>query len=216
MFLRSLLAAAMALLLSACTGWWSETRLIPANARDTAGLDGAFSSEDGRIIFSTAAQGLVLAIDPAGEQPPSDIAFAFLREAPPRPSLSEEAVPEAGEPEAEGPAPVIIPDRSYLMEIEVSGEDGKAAYTYAIARVDFGDDGSASRLEVFGLMCSKATEAYAAGKEHQACIFDDYARLRAAALDALAWQEDARMPIDSTIWQSESLAEADAMPLEEP
>lgn len=216
MFLRSIAAAAMALLLAGCTGWWSDTRLIPASARDTLGLDGAFVAEDGRIIFSTAGQGFVRAIDPAGEQPPSDIAFAFLRDAPPRPLQSEAAVPEAGGPKAEGPAPVIIPDRSYLMEIEVSGDDGKAAYTYAIARVDFGDDGSASRLEVFGLMCSKATEAYAASKEQQACIFDDYARLRAAALDALAWQDDARMPIDSTVWQAETLAEADEMMSEEP
>jgi hypothetical protein len=218
MFLRSLLAAVMALLLSACTGWLSETRLVPASARDTLGLNGAFVADDGRIIFSAAEQGFVRATDPAGEQPPSDIAFALLRDAPPRPPLTEEAVPEAGEREAEHPAPVIIPDRSYLMEIEVSGEEAKAAYTYAIARVDFAEDGSASRLEVFGLMCSKATEAYAARKEQQACIFDDYARLRAAAFDALAWQEEARMPLDSTIWQRESLldAEAKAVPPEKP
>jgi len=216
MFLRSLFAAAMALLLSGCTGWWSETRLIPASARDRAGLDGAYVSGDGRIILSPGEQGLVRAIDPSGEQAPSDIAFALLREEPPRPPLFEEAVPEAGEPEAEGPAPVIIPDRSYLMEIEVSGEEGKAVYTYAIARIDFADDGSASQLEVFGVLCSKATEAFAARKERKACIFDDYARLRAAALDALAWQDDARMPLDSTTWQAESPAEADEMMPEGP
>ena len=168
MFLRSLLAAALALLLSGCTGWWSETRLIPASARDRAGLDGAYVSGDGRIILSPGAQGLVRAIDPAGEQAPSVIAFVLLREEPPRPSLFEEAVPEPGEPEEDASLPVPIPDRSYLMEIEVSGEEGKAVYTYAIARIDFADDGS-------------------------------------------AWQDDARIPLDSTTWQAESLAEADVM-----
>lgn len=216
MILRSLLVAAMALLLSGCTGWWSETRLIPVSARDQAGLDGAYVSGDGRIILSPGAQNLVSAIDPAGEQAPSDIAFALLREEPPRPPLSEEAVPEEREPEEQAAPYVPIPDRSYLMEIEVSGEEGKAVYTYAIARIDFADDGSASQFEVFGVLCSKASEAFAARKEEKACIFDDYARLRAAALDALAWQDDARMPVDSTTWQAESLAEADEMMSEEP
>ncbi|HEY6965440.1 MAG TPA: hypothetical protein VI407_09495 [Erythrobacter sp.] len=199
MFLRSLLVAAMALLVSGCAGWWSETRLIPISARDPAGLVGPFTSGEGRMILSPAAQGLVRVADPAGEEPASDVAFALLREEPPRPSFSEEAEPEAG-----GPPSVVIPDRSYLMEFEVKGDEGKTAYTYAIARIGFAQDGSADQIETFGLLCSKASERFAARKEQQICIFDDYARLRAAALDALAWQEDARMPLDTTTWQRES------------
>jgi len=83
MLLRSLLAAAMTLLLSACTGWWSETRLIPVAERDTAGLEGAFVSDEGRVILSATAQGFVRAVDPAGQEPPSEVALALLREVAP-------------------------------------------------------------------------------------------------------------------------------------
>lgn len=216
MFLRSLLAVSIAFLLSGCTGWWSETRLIPVSARDQAGLAGTFYNDGERVTFAPAALGLVRATDPAGEQSPSEIAFALLRDEPLAPSDFEEATPEMGDEEAGTPTPVTLPDRAYLMEIPFTGEEGKAAYTYAIARIGFADDGSADQIEVFSVLCSKASQAYAASKEQQACIFDDYARLRAAALDALAWQDDARMPVDSTTWQAESLAEADEMMSEEP
>lgn len=210
MFLRSLLVAAAALMLSGCTGWWSETRLIPVSARDQAGLAGTYVNDGERVTFAPAAQGLVRATDPAGEQSPSEIAFALLRDEPLAPSDFEEATPEMGDGEADTPTPVPLPDRGYLMEIPFTGEEGKTAYTYAIARIGFAGDGSADRIEVFSVLCSKASQAFAARKKQKACIFDDYDRLRAAALDALAWQDDARMPIDSTVWQSESLAEADA------
>lgn len=204
MFLRLMFAVAMALLLSGCTGWWSETRLIPVAARETAGLEGAFTTDEGRVIFSPTAQGMVRAVDPAGKEPPSEVALALLREVAPKPSLAVEAEPEEGELPR-----VVVPDRSYLMEFSFTSDDGKTAYTYAIGRIRFADDGIADEVEVLGLLCSKAAEKFAARKEEQTCIFDDYARLRAAALDAVAWYEDARMPIETTKWQRE--AEADDM-----
>jgi hypothetical protein len=208
MFLRPLIAAAMSLLLSGCTGWWSETRLIPVDARDTAGLEGTFASGDAQLTFSPAAQGLIRATDPAGKEPPSEVAFALLREMPPEPSFSEEAVPDGDEPQASAPQPVTVPDRSYLMEIAVAGDDDKTAYTYAIARISFTDDGLADEVELFSLLCSRSSETFAARKEEQLCIFDDYARLRAAAFDALSWYDDARMVLDTTIWQRETEQDA--------
>ena len=63
----------------------------------------------------------------------------------------------------------------------------------------------------YAVLCSKAIEAFAARKEDQICIFDDYARLRAAALDALAWYDDARMALDTSTFRLQR-DEADAMP----
>lgn len=198
MFLRSLFAAAIALLLSGCTGWWSETRLIPASARDTAGLKGTYVLDGHRSILGPAEDGKVRVVDPAGQEPPGEIALALLREEAPRPAIAEKAAPEEGEP-----AIIDLPDRSYLMEFSVTGDDDKTVYTYAIGRIGFSDDGTADEVEMFSLLCSKASEKFAARKEKQVCIFDDYANLRAAALDALAWYDDARMVIDTTTWQRE-------------
>ena len=55
-----------------------------------------------------------------------------------------------------------------------------------------------------------SSEAFVARKDGEVCIFDDYARLRAAAFDALAWYDDARMAIDTTTWERETEAEAGA------
>lgn len=194
MFLRCLFAAAIALLLSGCAGWWSETRLIPAAARDPAGLSGVYVSGKDRAILSPTAKGFIRTTDLTGNTPPSDAAFALLREEAPRPSLFAEAEP----PRA------AMPDRSYLVEIPFSGDDGETAYTYAIGRIGFAPDGSAYKLEMFTLLCSEASEAFAARKEQQVCIFDDYARLRAAAFDALAWYDEARMSFETTTWEREA------------
>ena len=202
MVLRMMFVAALALLLGGCNGWWSENRLIPVAARDTAGLNGVYASDEERVILAPGPQGLVRAVDPAGEAPPSETALALLREEAPEPSLSEEAAPEAG-----APPQVDRPDKSYLMEIAVEGDQGKSAYIYAIARIAFAEDGTADRITMFTLLCSGASERFAARKEQKACIFDDYERLRAAALDALAWHDDARMEIETTIWDRKGGAE---------
>jgi hypothetical protein len=202
MFLRSCFIAAIALLLGGCNGWWSEIRLIPVAARDGAGLQGTYAAGEDRMTLVSSAQGLVRAIDPAGEETPSEVALALLQEAAPRPSLTEEAAPEA-----DAPPSVALPDRDYLMEIAVGGDEGKTAYLYAIARVSYADDGTADRIDVLSPLCSRATETFAARKEQKACIFDNYDRLRAAAFDALAWYDDARMVVDATTWQRENEAQ---------
>ena len=207
MIRRTLFSAAIALLLGGCAGWWSETRLIPVAARDTAGLAGMYTSGEDRAFFAPTAKVLVRATAPSGKAPDSDVALALLREEAPEPSLFEGAETE----ENEAPR-AIVPDRSYLMEIPVeNAERGTTAYFYAIARIGFAPDGSADEIKMFSLLCSKATEAFAARKEQQVCIFDDYARLRAAAFDVLAWYDDPRMELDTTEWRRESNAD-DAAP----
>lgn len=199
MFLRLMFAAAMALLLAGCTGWWSETRLIPVTSRDPAGLSGVYVFNGERTILEPAAQGLVRAKDLGDEVPEGEVALALLRVEAPKPSPSVEDKPEEG-----AAAQVSQPDHSYLMEIPVPNDNGKSVYTYAIVRIGFGSDGSAETMKVLSPLCAKATEAFAARKEEQLCIFDDYARLRAAAFDALAWYEDARMSLDTTTWEREA------------
>jgi hypothetical protein len=209
MILRSLLSAAAALLLSGCTGWAAESRLIPVAARDSAGLDGTYASEEERVVFAPGEDGFVRGTDPAGEQPGGDLAFALLREEAPEPSAIAEALAEDGEEPS-----VDLPDRSYLMEVPWTKDDGKTDYFYGIVRIAFSPDGTAHKIKQFTVLCSKAAEKLAVRKVYEVCIFDDYARLRAAALDALAWYDDPRIALDTTTLQRES--EPDAVSPAEP
>ena len=190
MILRCLFAAAMALLLGGCVGWVAETRLIPASQRDPVTLAGLYvGSETGAALIAPGDDGFVRIADPEGKEPPADVAFDMLREEQPEPAPhSTEAVEdeEASPPE---------PDRSYLMEVPIESDEGKVAYYYAIVRIEGGEP--AGSFKQYTVLCSKAAAAFAARKEDQICIFDDYTHLRAAALDALAWFDDARMALDT-------------------
>ncbi len=206
MFLRCLFAAAIALLLGGCTGWAAETRLIPVAARDQAGLVGTYTSGDDQVVFAPGEDGFVRVTNPDGKDPGGDIAFAFLREEAPKPSLLAEALAEEGEEPDVG-----LADRSYLIELPWTTDDGKSTYLYGIVRIAFSAAGTADEVTQFSVICSKAAEKLAARKEAEQCIFDDYARLRAAAFDALAWYDDPRMAVvTETLLSKSEEAEATA------
>lgn len=99
------------------------------------------------------------------------------------------------------------------MEIPFEGDQGKVVYYYAVVRVEGGE--AAGSFRQYSVLCSKAAEVFAARKENQLCIFDDYARLRAAAFDALAWYDDARMALDTSTFVLQNI-EADPMPEDSP
>lgn len=207
MILRCLFVAAMALLLGGCTGWVAETRLIPVAERDPVGLAGTYVSEDkDDVLISPGEEGFVRLVDPTGKNPPANIAFDMLREEQAEPSLFEPAVAEGEE------AAPSAPDRSYLVEIPVQDDEGQVGYFYGIVRIEGSQP--AGSFKQYTVLCSKAAEALASRKEDQICIFDDYARLREAALDALAWYDDARMALDTTTFQLQS--EADSLTPTEP
>lgn len=54
MCLRQVFVAVIALLLSGCTGWISESRLLPVAERDLAGVAGAYTQGDERAVFALA------------------------------------------------------------------------------------------------------------------------------------------------------------------
>ncbi|PKP64629.1 MAG: hypothetical protein CVT85_09525 [Alphaproteobacteria bacterium HGW-Alphaproteobacteria-7] len=202
MILRCLFAAAIALLLGGCTGWVAENRLIPVAERDPVGLAGSYVSEEGgEFLISLAEEGLVRFADPTGKDPPATIAFDMLREEQPEPSLFEPAVAEGEE------AAPLAPARSYLVEVPMESDEGKIVYFYGIVRIDGSQP--AESFKQFTVLCSKAAAALAAKRDGQLCIFDDYVRLRAAALDALAWHDDVRMAVDTNTFRLKS--EADVM-----
>lgn len=193
MFLRALFAGSIALLLGGCVGWAAESRLIPASERDPVGLVGTYALDGGNaFLLSPGEDGFVRLTDPADDNPPIDIAFDMLREEQPEPSFF---AAEANRGEDTAPS---APGRSYLVEVPIEGEEGKTVFAYAIVRID-GDQPAAS-FKQFTVLCSKAAQALAARKEGEVCIFDNYASLRAAAMDALAWQDEARMTVEGNIF----------------
>ena len=190
MFLRCLMSAGMALLLGGCAEWVAETRLIPVAERDTPGLIGRYiGNETGAALIAPGDDGFVRITDLEAKDPPANVAFDVLREEPLAPALDG-----TQEVDREDYGPPVT-GRSFLIEIPMEGDTGKTVYAYGIARVR--GSAPARSFTLYTPLCSKAAEAQAARKEDQACVFDDYARLRAAALDALAWQDEARMEIGS-------------------
>lgn len=189
MFLRSLLAAAMALLLGGCQGWMADTRLIPASERDPIGLGGTYFTEEGKVTITQGQDGLVVAISKKSDPSEQGIAFDFLREetkrlhSDPEPAVEEGEIPPA-------------PDRTYLMESPISNDEGITGYQYDLVRIERSPDGADATLSLFPVRCPGATEAFAAQRIGDWCVFDDYNRLRAAAFDALAWYDEARMSVE--------------------
>lgn len=195
MILRALFAGTIALLLGGCVGWAAESRLIPASERDPVGLTGTYALDGGNaFLLSSGEDGFVRLTDPAGDDPPIDVAFDLLREEPTEPSLST-SEPIRGEDAA--PSVTV---RSYLVEFPIEADEGKTVYAYSIVRID--GDQPAEAFKQFNVLCSKAAEALAGRKEGEVCIFDNYVSLRAAAMDALAWQDEARMQVDGNIFNA--------------
>lgn len=197
MFLRLLLVAAVALLLGGCNGWVAETRLIPDAERDPVGLSGEYLADDNRLTITEGGAGIYFVSEVETGGRPAQIAFDLLRD-------------ETSDRDVEGSPP----DRSYLMEAPFEADDGKTGYIYHIVMIGGSDDGQSGSFAHFRVLCSKAAQALAARAEDGVCVFNDYARLRAAALDALAWYDERRMEV-STIGYAR-VSEADAMEPEEP
>lgn len=178
MILRFVFVAALALLLGGCNGWVAETRLIPDAERDPVGLSGEYLADDDRLTITEGEAGLYLVSEVGTGGRPAQVAFDLLRD-------------EQSNREVEGSPP----DRSYLMEAPFESEDGKTGYIYHIVIIGGSDDGQSGSFEHFRVLCSKAAQALAAKAEDGVCVFNDYARLRAAALDALAWYDERRMEV---------------------
>ena len=192
MILRLLLATCTLLLLGGCQGWKAETRLIPVAERDPIGLEGTYVSDEHKVTISPGQDGLVVTANKKSKPPQQELAFDFLREeAEPlhsvlfQPALVEGEIPPA-------------PDRTYLMESPIDSEEGVTGYQYDIVRISRSSDGANASLTLFTGRCSTAAEALAAQRDGDWCVFDDYARLRAAAFDALAWYDEARMSVESS------------------
>ena len=103
--------------------------------------------------------------------------------------LRDDATPEGEDAEPS--------HRTYLMEVSVEGEEKRASF-YDIIRIDGGDGGATGAFTRFEVLCSDAAKAYAGRVEDKFCVFDNYTRLRAAALDAVAWSDTARMRLSET------------------
>lgn len=178
MFLRALWVAAIAMMLGGCSGWVAETRLIPASERDIVGLSGNYLADQDLMTIAKGEAGYYLISEPDASSRPLEVAFDLLR---------DEAFDDGAE---DGP-----PDRSYLIEVPIEGDDGKTGYIYHIAIIGGSDDGESGSFAHFRVFCSKSAQALSARFEADVCVFNDYARLRAAALDALAWYDDRRMEV---------------------
>lgn len=194
MFLRCLFAAATMFLLGGCQGWKAETRLIPISERDPIGLDGTYLTEEGKVTITPGQDGLVVTASKKSDPPQQELAFDFLREET-EPLHSDSVLFEPALEEGQT-TPAL--DRTYLMESPIDTDEGITGYQYDIVRISRSPDGAEASLSLFAVRCSTASEALAVRRDGDWCVFDDYARLRAAAFDALAWYDEARMSVEAT------------------
>ena len=193
MFLRAIVLSAFVLLLGGCQGWKAETRLMPVAERDPIGLDGTYVTEEGKVTITPGQDGLVVTASKKSDPPQQELAFDFLREET-EPLHSDSALFEPALEEGEIPP---LPDRTYLMESPIDSEEGINGYQYDIVRIFRSPNGAEASVTLFTARCSVATEAFAARRDGDWCVFDDYTRLRAAAFDALAWYDEARMSVET-------------------
>ncbi|MFO6448069.1 hypothetical protein ACLBKU_13115 [Erythrobacter sp. NE805] len=194
MLMRLIFAAVVSLLLGGCQGWMAETRLIPVSERDPIGLDGTYVADgqvaDGqKVTIASGPYGFVVSTSKKSDPPRQEFAFDFLREetnrlhSDPEPAIEEGEIPPA-------------PDRTYLMESPIASDKGITGYQYSLVRISRSPDGTEATLSLFPVRCPGATQAFALRREGDWCVFDDYHRLRAAAFDALAWYDEARMSVE--------------------
>ncbi|MEM6857423.1 MAG: hypothetical protein AAF559_06095 [Pseudomonadota bacterium] len=185
MTLRLALTTLAALILAGCSGWAAETRLIPAAERDVVRLSGIYQSSEEQARFMPTSQRMVLVSDPQGEERGSKLAFDLLRE--------KQADPES------------TPDRTYLVEVPWAKDDGSLVFFYSLVRVvDGAHSSGAGAFDTYTLKCSDVAATLSQQRDGELCIFDDYARLRRAALDALNWYDEARMEVKTTRFERQA------------
>lgn len=181
---RFLPLAGCALLLAGCDQWTAATQLIAPAERDEIGVAGAFESGEVTMTVTplSGRRYRIVYDDGSGQQPAggaNDVraAFDLLR--------SQPVTGEDGR--------VSGYRNTFLIEIERPAEEGPSGFAYDIIVID--SDGF---IEDYDVQCSAATVAIiGAEEEGGGCAFTTYGQLRAAAADALAWADDARMAIKS-------------------
>lgn len=174
--------AACALLVAGCDEWTSASQLIAPSERDDIGLSGVYENDAVTMTVTPLAERRYRLTydDGSGETiagAPKDVraAFDLLR--------SQPLVGEDGSVEGYR--------NTYLIEFERPSDNGPPRYAYDILVVESG-----GFIEDFNVRCSRATQAIIGQTDESAgCEFTSYAQLRAAAADALAWADDARMEI---------------------
>lgn len=188
MRIRAVVLAIIAIMLAGCSGWASEQPLIPAAERDRVGLSGTYRSEDGWVRITPVADTLYLIEDADpdanvedADEKPSEVAFDLLRS---RVSRDDPADAQ--------------PVRDYLLQARQVDDLGDVRYFYTIVTLTGPADAPSASFSTFDMLCADATRAFAVREDDGFCIFDDYRKLRAAAIDALAWHDDARMEISET------------------
>ncbi|MCL9999473.1 MAG: hypothetical protein NBV68_08830 [Erythrobacter sp.] len=181
MIRKMLTATAVALLLTGCGGWTATRQLIAEEQRDSIGLSGDYQSSErflritleGNNLYTITMQG----IGSDGEPERVTAAFDFIRS-------------DRSGDDQDG----YSYDNFYLMEIPRTDDDGNVSYAYEIVRSSYTDQDRNPTFSQFEVICSGATAQIATGGEN-GCAFTDHAALRAAALDAMAWADEARMRI---------------------
>lgn len=188
MLIRFVFLAIVAMMFAGCSGWASEKPLLPPAERDSVPLSGTYLSETGQLRITPEKDALYLvqyadrdAEAGDADEEPVEAAFDLLRSRKPQPGN------EAAEPE-----------RDYLLQIRWDDDRGNIRYLYTIVTITEAFDEQSSSFRYFDMLCAGATRAFAIREEDGFCVFDDYRKLRAAAFDALAWQDDARMGLSET------------------
>lgn len=188
MRIRAVVLAIVAIMLAGCSGWASEQPLIPPAERDPVGLSGTYRSETGWVRITPVADTLYMVEDADpdpnredSDEEPSEVAFDLLRSRVSRDDLGD-----------------AEPVRDYLLQARQVDDLGDVRYFYTVVTLTGPADAPSGSFSSFDMLCADATRAFAVREEEGFCIFDDYRKLRAAALDALAWHDDARMEISET------------------
>lgn len=181
MIRRILLGVVCALALSGCDGWTANRQLIPEEQRDNIGLSGAYESSESYLditpLGGNAYRIEAQAIGAEEVEELAGVAFDLIRS-------------ERNGDDQDGYAY----ENTYLMEVPRRDDQGKITYAYEIVRSTYTDQDRNPTFTQFKVACSRAAQAIATGDE-DGCVFADYAEVRTAALDALAWAEDARMQL---------------------
>ena len=181
MIRRMLVAVGYVLALTGCDGWTAREQLITEDQRDSIGLSGTYQSSE-RLLQITPLPNRLYSItsetigaEAADE--PFTAAFDLLRS-------ERDGDDENG----------YSYTNTYLMEIPQTDSEGNVSYVYEIVASTYSDQDREPTFSQYQGACSRAASEIATGDEN-GCTFADYAELRRAAADALAWADDARMRI---------------------
>lgn len=184
MFRKALAACVLFLGLSGCDAWKADRALIEIMARDAIGMNGDYKSMENVLSIRPLAQNRYqMTIKPIGSEAgagtTANVAFDLLRSD--RSGNAEDGYSYYN---------------YYLTETERQDSDGKTFFAYDIVRSYHADSVEGRQLSQFSVLCSQAARGFAGSSEGD-CTFSNYSDLRAAAMDVLAWMDDARAKIET-------------------